>query len=43
MIANLVVRMFGVKGILVLAVVGIVGWQMGLIDPLSLTGGSRVE
>ena len=43
MIANFVLRMFGFKGILVLAVIGIVGWQMGLIDPLSLTGGSRVE
>jgi predicted metalloprotease len=43
MIVNLVVRMFGVKGILILAVIGIVGWQMGLIDPMALTGGSRVE
>lgn len=43
MIVNLVLRMFGFKGILVLAVIGIVGWQMGIIDPLALTGGGRVE
>ena len=43
MIANLVLRMFGFKGILVRAVVGIIGWQMGLIDPTALTGGNRVE
>jgi predicted metalloprotease len=43
MIANLVIRMFGIKGILVLAIIGVVGWQMGLIDPMALTGGSRVE
>jgi predicted metalloprotease len=43
LIANFVLRMFGIKGILILAVIGIVGWQMGLIDPLALTGGSRVE
>ena len=43
MIVNLVLRMFGLKGILVLAVIGIVGWQMGLINPLALTGGNSVE
>ncbi|MDJ0812712.1 MAG: neutral zinc metallopeptidase [Woeseiaceae bacterium] len=43
LIANLVLRMFGLKGILVLAVIGIVGWQMGLINPLALTGGNQVE
>ena len=42
-IANFVLRMFGLKGILVLAAVGVIGWQLGLIDPLALTGGSRVE
>lgn len=36
---NLIVRMFGVKGIAVLAVLGFVGWQMGLIDPMALLGG----
>ncbi len=43
MIVNLVLRMFGLKGILVLVVIGIVGWQMGLINPMALTGGDRVE
>ena len=35
-ILNLVIRTFGIKGVLVLAVVGFVGWQMGLIDPMAL-------
>ena len=43
MSANLVIRMFGINGILVLAIFGVVVWQMGLIVPLALTGGSRVE
>ncbi len=43
MIVNVVLRTFGLKGILVLVVIGIVGWQMGLINPMALTGGSRVE
>ncbi len=43
MIFNLVLRTFGLKGILVLVVIGIVGWQMGLINPMALTGGGRVE
>lgn len=38
-IINVVLRMFGLKGIAVLAVLGIVGWQMGLIDPVALLGG----
>ncbi|MDJ0918130.1 MAG: neutral zinc metallopeptidase [Woeseiaceae bacterium] len=42
-IINLVVRMFGVKGILVLAVIGIIGWQVGLIDPAALLGGGEVQ
>lgn len=42
-IINLVVRMFGVKGILVLAVIGFVGWQTGLIDPAALMGGGQVQ
>lgn len=36
---NLIVRLFGVKGIAILAVLGFVGWQMGLIDPIALLGG----
>lgn len=38
-IINLVLRMFGVKGILVLAVVGVIGWQAGFLDPATLLGG----
>ena len=38
-ILNLVGRSFGWKGILVLIVLGLIGWQMGLIDPSALTGG----
>ncbi len=36
---SLVGRTFGWKGILVLIVVGLIGWQMGLIDPSTLVGG----
>lgn len=42
-IINLVTRMFGVKGIVVLVVLGVVGWQMGLIDPVALLGGGQVQ
>ncbi|MGI9272613.1 MAG: KPN_02809 family neutral zinc metallopeptidase [Woeseiaceae bacterium] len=42
-IINLVLRMFGIKGIAILAVLGIVGWQMGLIDPAALMGGGQVQ
>ena len=40
MLLNLVGRKFGIKGILVLVVIGVVAWQMGLIDPAQLTGGA---
>lgn len=40
---NLVGRTFGIKGILVLAVLGFIGWQMGLLDPATLMGGSQVQ
>ena len=40
---NFVGRRFGLKGILVLAALGIVGWQMGLLDPASLFGGGQVR
>lgn len=43
MLLNGVVRMFGVKGVLVLVVLGFVGWQMGLIDPMALMGGGPVQ
>ncbi|MCP3978650.1 MAG: hypothetical protein GY716_04855 [bacterium] len=42
-IVNLVVRMFGVKGIMALVVLGFLGWQFGLIDPMALLGGSQVQ
>jgi hypothetical protein len=40
---NLVVRMFGLKGIIVLVVLGIIGWSTGLIDPAALMSGSQVR
>jgi predicted metalloprotease len=39
MIIQVVLRMFGTKGLLALAAVGLIGWQMGLIDPAALLGG----
>ena len=36
---ELVVRAFGLKGILVLLGIGFIGWQMGLLDPAMLLGG----
>ncbi len=42
-LVNVVVRLFGVKGILVLGLLGIVGWQLGLIDPVALLGGGQVR
>jgi predicted metalloprotease len=38
-VLNLVGRTFGWKGILVLVVLGLIGWKMGLFDPSMLTGG----
>jgi predicted metalloprotease len=38
-IINLVMRVFGLKGIAVLAVVGFLGWQAGVIDPVTLLDG----
>jgi predicted metalloprotease len=40
---NAIIRMFGVKGVLVLILLGFVGWQMGLIDPAALMGGGQVQ
>jgi len=40
MLLNLVGRRFGIKGILVLVVVGFVLWQAGLVDPTQMLGGS---
>jgi predicted metalloprotease len=39
-IVNLIVRMFGIKGLAVVAIVGFIGWQTGIIDPAALLGGS---
>lgn len=38
-ILSLVGRSFGWKGIVILVVLGLIGWKMGLIDPSSLVGG----
>jgi predicted metalloprotease len=43
MLLNLVGRTFGMKGILVLVALGFIGWQMGLLDPAALMGGSQVQ
>ena len=40
MLLNLVGRRFGIKGILVLIVVGFILWQAGLVDPAQMLGGS---
>ena len=42
-LVNLALRLFGVKGLLVIAAVGIVAWQMGLIDPAALLSGNQVQ
>lgn len=42
-IINAVFRLLGLKGLLVLGVVGIIGWQMGLIDPAALLSGGEVQ
>ena len=36
---QLVISTFGMKGVIVLGVLGFVGWQMGLLDPSMLSGG----
>jgi predicted metalloprotease len=38
-ILNVVGRLFGFRGILVLLGVGLIGWQLGFIDPVSLMSG----
>jgi predicted metalloprotease len=40
---NLVVRMFGIKGVIALIVLGFLGVQFGLLDPAALTGGSQLQ
>lgn len=39
LLIRMVTKMFGAKGLLILAAVGIIGWQLGLIDPAALLGG----
>jgi len=43
MLVNLVLRTFGPKGLLVIAVLGVVGWQLGILDPSVLGGGGSTE
>ena len=43
LLSRFVGRRFGVKGILILIVIGFIGWKMGLVDPESLLGGSQVR
>lgn len=42
-LVNVVGRTFGLKGIIALVAVGFIGWQMGLLDPVTLMGGSQVQ
>lgn len=42
-IVNLVLRTFGLKGLLVIAVVGVIGWQLGLVEPSALLGGGGAQ
>ncbi len=43
LLIQLVLRTFGLKGVLVLGVVGVIGWQLGLINPTTLLGGAPVS
>jgi hypothetical protein len=43
MLVNLLVRTLGFKGIVIVAIVGFVGWQTGLLDPAMLLGGDQVS
>jgi len=43
MLLQLVGRTFGLKGILVLVALAVVGWQMGLLDPAALLGEGQVQ
>ena len=40
---HMLLRVFGFKGLLVIAAVGFIGWQMGLINPSLLTGGGELQ
>lgn len=39
MLLNLALRIFGVKGVVAIAAVGFIGWQLGVVDPVALLGG----
>jgi hypothetical protein len=43
MLLNFVGRIFGLRGIIVLGVLGFIGWQVGLLDPAMLLGGGQVQ
>lgn len=38
LLVEIVLRTFGLKGLLVLGALGVVGWQLGLLDPTMLSG-----
>lgn len=42
-VLQLVVSIFGVKGVIALVAIGVVGWQLGLVDPAALLGGGSTE
>ena len=42
-IINVVLRMFGIKGVLVLGALAVVGWGVGLIDPVAMLRGGQVQ
>ena len=42
LLISLVLRMFGLKGAIVLAVLGLIAWGTGLISPSALIGGRQV-
>jgi predicted metalloprotease len=43
LILQFVGRIWGLKGILVLAGLGFLGWQLGLLDPATLMGGGQIK
>ena len=42
-ILNLAFRFLGLKGTLILLVLGVVGWQLGIIDPNAFLGGGQTQ
>ncbi len=43
LLVRFVGQRWGVKGLLVVAGLGLLGWQLGLLDPAALMGGSQVR